>query len=169
MCDKVSHIFNQTQLSTSNHRKNCVALHRIHTSLSRFIPKAEDGNLRHTGEQSFLDVFLDTINRVLVIKRGSVPADRVIKFVGLYAHFIIDKREWHDVHAIVYRMCEFNPNLETNSNPTPVLDKHDSAETRFIANVLLHLLKGFQAREKTVRLRVVQFVSEIVAHLDELE
>lgn len=94
MCERIPLIFDQAQFSTANHHKNCVALHKIQKSLSCFTQGARDGKLQHLGERLFVTAFLNMINRFLVIKKGSAPADRVVKFVGLYVRVSIDKCKW---------------------------------------------------------------------------
>lgn len=48
-------------------------------------------------------------------------------------------------------------------------DDDDSTTARFVARLLKLLLKGFVAKDKIVRYRCVQILTEMVAHLGELE
>lgn len=48
-------------------------------------------------------------------------------------------------------------------------EDEDTPATRFVARLLKHLLKGFLAKDKNVRYRVVQVVAEMVSHLGEIE
>ena len=45
----------------------------------------------------------------------------------------------------------------------------ESTATRFTYRLLKHFLKGFEAKDKNVRYRVVCFVAEVISHLGELE
>jgi condensin complex subunit 3 len=48
-------------------------------------------------------------------------------------------------------------------------DDEESTATRFTHRLLKHFLKGFQAKDKNVRYRVVCLVAEVISQLGELE
>ena len=48
-------------------------------------------------------------------------------------------------------------------------DDEDTPASRFVARLLKHLLKGFLAKDKNVRYRVLQVVAEMISHLGEIE
>lgn len=54
---------------------------------------------------------------------------------------------------------------ETNDDD----DDDDTTAARFIGRLLKFLLKGFVAKDKIARYRCVQILTEMVAHLGELE
>lgn len=90
-----STVFNQAQLSIANHRKNCVALYKVHLQAG-YITKSSKNTptISLVGEHAFGDAFIDMITRVLPIKNTntkSSPADRIVKFVGSYIKFLNDK------------------------------------------------------------------------------
>ena len=58
------------------------------------------------------------------------------------------------------RQIEENPDDE---------DDEDTPSSRLVATLLKRLLKGFQAKDKIVRYRVVQIVAELIFSLGELE
>jgi condensin complex subunit 3 len=81
----VSEIFDQAQGSAASHRKNCIALHKLHiraASITQAVNKGE--SLELTGECCFGDAFLDMVNRILTVKKGPIVADRVVKFIWGY-------------------------------------------------------------------------------------
>lgn len=87
-------VFDQVQVSTANHRKNCIALYKTHVktaSVTEAVRKKEGEALKLTGERAFSDMFVDMLNRVLVVKKGAAAADRVVKFVGAYVKHITEK------------------------------------------------------------------------------
>jgi len=45
----------------------------------------------------------------------------------------------------------------------------DTPATRFTENLVEFLLKGFNAKDKTVRTRIIEMVSEVILNLGELE
>ena len=94
--ENVSAIFNQVQTSIVNHKKNSVSLHRLHVQSSAIVQTLHDGVRQLTGERRFTNVFLDMLCRVLDTKRGFQEADRVVKFIGAYVAFILEKGECWD-------------------------------------------------------------------------
>jgi condensin complex subunit 3 len=84
----LSKVFDQAQNSTANHRKNFVALYKLHKSA---VDYTDDGSSKATGERVFGDMFFDMVNRVISVKKGQAPADRIVKFVGGYAKVLHEK------------------------------------------------------------------------------
>ncbi|CAL1698800.1 unnamed protein product [Somion occarium] len=157
--DHISNVFDQSQLSVVNHRKNCVALHKLHARAASVTQPTKDGGVQLIGERLFSNAFIDMVTRVLVIKKGSVPADRVVKFIGAYVRFLTEKA--------------LQPNTKGRSGAAVSqqsdVDDEDTPHSRFVALLLSYLLKGFEAKDKTVRFRVVNIVTELVSHLGELD
>ena len=58
-------------------------------------------------------------------------------------------------------------NAQKQGNDETAAD--DVPAVRFTLRLLKWLIQGFNAKEKTVRLRVVSLVTEIIGQLDELE
>lgn len=48
-------------------------------------------------------------------------------------------------------------------------DDEDTPASRLVSTLLKHLIKGFNAKDKIVRYRVVQIVAELIFSLGELE
>jgi condensin complex subunit 3 len=85
-------IFDQAQLSLANHRKNCVALYKLHHQAGTITQLVKnDTVLKLVGERKFGDVFIGLVNRVLVVKKGPATADRIVRFVGSYVKFMNEK------------------------------------------------------------------------------
>lgn len=90
--ESIGAIFDQAQLSLANHRKNCVALHKLHHQAASVTQPARNGTaLKVIGEKAFGDTFIHMVSRVLVMKKGPVTADRVVRFVGSYVKFMNEK------------------------------------------------------------------------------
>ena len=87
----VAAIFDQVQTSVANHRKNFVALFKLHSCGTAIGEVTPHGSHRLMGEHRFTSVFLDMLTRVLVLKKGVQPADRVIKFIAGYVKYISEK------------------------------------------------------------------------------
>ena len=57
---------------------------------------------------------------------------------------------------------------EMEKNPDEE-DDEDTPSSRLVAALLKHLLKGFRAKDKFVRYRIVQIVAELIFSLGEME
>jgi len=60
----------------------------------------------------------------------------------------------------------------SSSISAPKAEDEDDAETptsRFVSHLLNWLLQGFVAKNKIVRYRCIQIVSEMISHLGEIE
>ena len=92
LTEKVATIFDQAQTSMASHRKNCVALFKLHVQAEGVTEIVKNGKAtKLVGERAFGDAFIDMITRVLVIKKGPAGADRVVKFIGTYVKFMNEK------------------------------------------------------------------------------
>ncbi|KAF9476968.1 hypothetical protein BDN70DRAFT_811386 [Pholiota conissans] len=140
----VANIFEQAQASLANHKKNCVALYKLHTKAAQVTQTSKNG-VKLVGEKAFLEVFLDMVSRVLLVKKGPVNADRVVKYVGAFVKFMNEKAK--------------NPNEDVD----------ETSSTRFVARLLSWLLQGFVAKNKNVRYRCVHIISEMISHLGEID
>ncbi|KZO96900.1 putative mitotic chromosome condensation-related protein [Calocera viscosa TUFC12733] len=140
-------IFSQSQHNTANHRKNVVALHKIHLQCAAVTQTLPNGKgIKLTGEKAFNDAFSAMVAKILEVKRGVVQADRVVKFVAGFIAFLSEKAEQPD-------------NDEDEDTPA----------SRLVAFLLSHLLKGFEAKDKSVRYRCVQLVALMISSLGELD
>ncbi|ESK90249.1 condensin subunit cnd3 [Moniliophthora roreri MCA 2997] len=154
---KVANIFEQVQGPAHNHKKNFVALYKLHEDATQITqpcrtPQGEEA-VKPIGEKTFLDTFFVQLGKVLSLKKGTYPADQVVKFISGYVKYLNDK-----VAA---------ENREDDEEED-VLDI-DSAISRFTERLVGFLLKGFGAKDKSVRYRVVQICAEIVINLGELD
>ncbi|KAH7887136.1 nuclear condensing complex subunit [Phlebopus sp. FC_14] len=145
-------IFDQAQNTTANHQKNVVALHKIHLEAAGFTESVHNGrSIKLTGERMFEDMFIDTLCRVMVVKKGVSQADRVVKFVGAYTKYMNQNSS------------------DAQKDGQEVDDDDDTTAARFIARLLKFLLKGFVAKDKIVRYRCVHILAEMVFHLGEID
>ncbi|KAJ7183125.1 nuclear condensing complex subunit [Mycena filopes] len=140
----IPRIFDQVQTTAANHQKNFVALHKLHLDAAKKTQPKKD-----SGEREFEAVFHTALARVLPIKKGATTADRVVRFVGGYTRFTNERAA--------------EEKIDTDSQGD------DTTASRFTARLLNFLLKGFQAKDKNVRYRVISVTAEMVANLGELD
>lgn len=185
--ESIASIFDQVQVSLANHKKNCVALYKLHTKAAVVTqPGKKRNGLRLVGEKVFQDVFIDMVNRVLVVKKGPANADRIVKYIGSYVKFMNEKgvsESSHRAYLFLKDRIDFNVSLvleEKSKTPSSssisVLAANngedgddENATTRFVSRLLNWLLQGFTAKNKNVRYRCVHIVSEMISHLGEIE
>jgi len=83
--------FDQAQTSAANHQKNYVALHKAHLQAAE-IHNERSGDIE-AGTRVFEEVFIDMVNRILPVKKGSTGGvvERLIKFVAGYIKHVGEK------------------------------------------------------------------------------
>ncbi|KAJ9118074.1 hypothetical protein QFC24_006346 [Naganishia onofrii] len=161
-------IFNQVQSSVSNHKKNIVALRKIQEACSVVTQHAastsNDGTLKLklVGEKVFHHAFIEMVNRVVAVKKGVSVADRVVQFVGKFVAYTIEQG------ALTSALVDINKEAQDDNDDNDD-EPEESFSTRFANRLLKHLLAGCQAKDKTIRYRVVQLIVVLLNSFDEIE
>ncbi|KAH9478497.1 Condensin complex subunit 3 [Psilocybe cubensis] len=141
--ESVAAIFDQVQLSVANHKKNCVALYKLHISTVDIKEPGKHGKrTKLIGERTFQDVFIDMISRVLVVKKGPATADKTIKYVGAFMKYMNEKAIEARVKAI---------EAAEKAGTTLSDEDEDTPTSRFNSRMLKWLSQGFVAKNKIVR------------------
>jgi len=78
---EIPNIFQDAQRSLATHRKNAAALRKI---IQKHCKNEET-------EQSFIKEFNRNLNKILVVKKGQIAADRSLKFVVEFIKFSVKK------------------------------------------------------------------------------
>ncbi|ORZ21729.1 nuclear condensing complex subunit [Lobosporangium transversale] len=128
----VPSIFQESQKTSANHRKNAVMLRKIQEQCAEIAAEK--------GEEAFNKEFIRNLNVVLAIKKREPAADRVIQFVS---SFILCTRE-KDMAAEAANEDE---------------EGAEGISSRFVEYLMHHLLKGVRVKEKLVRLRSCQLIA----------
>lgn len=102
LADAIPPIFMQCQTSLASHRKNVVALAKIHAQTSDVWEEVHPRGIKLTGEKAFNDRFVDMVDRVIPVKKGISNADRIIKFTGAFILHISQKGEKHSFESFLY-------------------------------------------------------------------
>lgn len=189
----VATTFQDTQSTLSTHRKNTVALFKLHQAASNFTEATPRGT-KLVGEKAFNEAFLACLNRCLDIKKGVVNADRSIKFVAAYsaceckaAHLarwkehrgasraLSSQNHAAAISAYADAQQQFRAAARTAAGldaavpPSEDEEEEDTAGTRFVTILLKHLLRGFGAKSKSVRLRCCQSVALLINGLESID
>ncbi|UZJ54809.1 hypothetical protein CBS101457_004129 [Exobasidium rhododendri] len=152
--------FQQAQHSLANHRKNIVSLYRLHLACSAFSEQTSKGT-RMVGEKVFNEAFISCLNRVLNLKKGVSNADRVIKFTAAYSKYTQDQFR---LKARQARKGQEEEDEEDDED-----EEEDTPATRFVVILLKHLMRGFGAKDKNVRLRCCQAVALLISGLESID
>lgn len=92
LASSIPRIFDQVQISSANHQKNIVALYKLHHHAAQFTESVNNGrSVKLTGERKFEEIFTLLLIRILPLRKGVGPADRIVKFVGGYIRFVNEK------------------------------------------------------------------------------
>jgi condensin complex subunit 3 len=158
----VPEFFQQAQTSIALHRKLLIQLHKGHKKVAGDLNKEDD----------FTQQFILCINRVLGVKKRSAEIKRIDMFITNYIRFIQEKGLFSMVDVMVKPLMIRFLFTESNLDEGTSVDDDESEETfvdRFVEKLIKHLLCGFEAKDKAVRVRVCQLISMIMDSLSELE
>ncbi|KAF9010128.1 nuclear condensing complex subunit [Cyathus striatus] len=164
--ESIGAIFDQVQHSLANHKKNSVALYKLHLAASSVTKPVSNGGVKIVGEKKFGDIFIDMVNRVLVVKKGPVTADRIVKFVGGYVKHLNEK-----VMDEKFKQAS-SSSISASKRQMGEEDEDEDGDTfatRFVSRLLNWLFRGFEAKNKNVRYRSVFIVSEMMAYIGEID
>ncbi|KAJ7167346.1 nuclear condensing complex subunit [Mycena crocata] len=153
-------IFDQAQNSVVNHRKNCVALYKIHVNAS-MVEKQSKKRPARADQAEFIAAFLDMISRAVIVKKGPPTVDRIIKFVAQYVRFVNEKAQ--------EEKAKHQPEIPTNSISSGSVDDEDTLASVFASSILEWIIQGFLAKNKIVRYHTVHMVAEMILFLGEID
>ncbi|KAG8985209.1 hypothetical protein FRB93_006052 [Tulasnella sp. JGI-2019a] len=147
----IAPIFQQAQFTLANHRKNVVSLHRIHVQAAEITETLPKGRgIQLTGEAAFNKSFIGMVNKVLPVKRGVSQADKAVKFVAAFVRYATEK-------------------VKEEKEGEKADEDEDTPASRLVTALIKHLLRGFQAKDKNVRYRVLYCVAEMISSIGEID
>lgn len=94
--EEISTIFQDAQRSLATHRKNAAALRKIMVKQCK----------TSTNEKLFLKDFFRNLNKILIVKKGQIVADRLLKFISEFIKFSL-KKENGKLHNFKYYIYIF--------------------------------------------------------------
>lgn len=134
------HVFQDAQLNLSGHRKLVIVMKNI---FRRAIELEYADN--------FLMYFTKLINKILVLKKGEQVGDRIAKFCSAFVASISQEDD------------------EEKMIKTHEEDYEETYTEAFIKYLILHLLRGIEVKDKTVRYRVVQILAYLVYYIGDID
>ncbi|GAA96442.1 uncharacterized protein L969DRAFT_62163 [Mixia osmundae IAM 14324] len=156
-------IFDQVQQSVVNHRKNLILLHGLflrcssYTESDAHTKRPNEQEMIHlTGERLFLVAMRDIVSRLLPVGKGRAVGpgqkhvERVLRFIAGFLALATLR--------------------EQDSKPQEDEDEdQDGPASRLVNGLVKYLLRGFEAKNKTVRWRSVQIVALVLRALPDLD
>ncbi|RKP35999.1 nuclear condensing complex subunit, C-term domain-containing protein, partial [Dimargaris cristalligena] len=162
-------LFQGAQVSVTQHRRNAAALRKLqercsqlpaetivkymHSPPSDGTPPLKCTTSDRPGESIFNNEFVRNLNKILPVKKREASVELVVKFVAMFVHPTNDDGDVFTSRASI--------------DPAETIT--DSLSSRFIEFLMHHLLKGFNAKDKLVRLRVCQLVALCVNSFGEID
>ena len=161
---EIAQIFNECQLTATNHRRNCIALKKLQTRPYNETPANsnrpkrssklsnvsynEDDEDRNTKnrhwESAFFVEFFQIVAKVLDIRKNDEVALRLVKFINAF--------------------CAFSNSAEMSCTNAEEKGIH----SRFMDNFIQCMLKGVEAKDKNVRYRICLLLAGCINAVDEM-
>ncbi|EGW31462.1 chromosome condensation complex Condensin, subunit G [Spathaspora passalidarum NRRL Y-27907] len=142
------HVFQDAQMGLSGHRKLVIVLKNVFN-------KSVELN-----QQEYFALYLTRIiNRILSLKKGEQVADRIAKFCASFIRSIVED----EIEA------KQNKESDEDKEEDDEDEENESPTTMLITYLIHHLLRGIEAKDKTVRYRVVQLLAYLVRYIGEID
>lgn len=106
----LSSCLSQAQKTTSTHRKNIAILQQLFILSSSHVERLGNGKgTKLVGEKAFLDALKEhAVNRVLVVRKGVVQADRVVKFLAGFVSHVVESGGSHLLSSTLLESAVLN-------------------------------------------------------------
>jgi condensin complex subunit 3 len=154
---RIVQVFSDAQKTTATQRKLVVTLRKIQEEVCFEPPTQKARKAREDeddeddfDEQHFNQEVIRNILRVMNVKKSEPIGDRVVRFVTLFLKYASEKDQKNAAAA-----------NEDASEPTP--------SSRLNTQVLSTLLRFFASKDKTVRFRAVQMVTQMLNSLQQID
>ncbi|KAK6203080.1 nuclear condensing complex subunit [Scheffersomyces amazonensis] len=138
----MAQVFQDAQLSLAGHRKLVLILKNIFGKAIA-LEKEDHFNL----------YFTKLINRILPLKKGEKSGDRIAKFCSSF------------VASLTYDEITRKRESANEDDDT----EEETYTSIFIKYLIHHLLRGIEAKDKSVRFRVVQLLAYLVHYIGEID
>ncbi|QPG95733.1 hypothetical protein C2857_001860 [Epichloe festucae Fl1] len=149
---KLCAIFRDSQRTTATHRKLAVNLRKIHESCCYELAKPNNAALNEFDEAAFNREFVRCVLRIMPVKKSESAGEKCIRFVGFYLRHAHEKDN------------EILGDVEADTSLMP-----ETPSTRLTAEILEEVVHLMTAKDKFVRFRSTQLISQIINSLDALD
>ncbi|SZE99917.1 unnamed protein product [Blumeria hordei] len=150
---RISTVFFDAQRNIAGHRKLVVTLRKLQEACSPDTSHQHKKKNRVEGfeEDKFIDQFLRCSLHVLPVRKSENVGDRLIQFIGLFIKLAYEKEEIPE---------------QSNKKERDIISKYDTPTTRLTYQLAKFIIPYLTAKDKTVRYRSTQLISQIINSLD---
>lgn len=149
---KISPIFRDAQRNTATHRKLAVTLRKIHEICCYETADQKTTADSEFDEKAFNTEFVRCVLKVLPVKKTEGVGEKSIRFIGYYLRYSNDK----DIELV-------------GDMPDDASHMPETPSTRLISELMDVIIPLMTAKDKFVRYRSTQLLSQIVNSLDALD
>jgi len=132
--DEIPNIFQDAQRSLATHRKNAAALRKI----------IQKNCKNEENEQLFIKEFFRNLNKILVIKKGQIAADRSLKFIVEFIKLSIKKENGN----LYYYKNIYNFFKKIYEHNLMSVIKNDKCNNEKIINKIWKFINLLEKKEK---------------------
>ncbi|PHH62424.1 hypothetical protein CDD81_7143 [Ophiocordyceps australis] len=148
-------IFGDAQRSTATHRKLAMSLRKIHEACCYEAPSGKRGPMDEFDETAFNKEFVRCVVHMMPVKKTESVGERCIRFVAFYLALASEKD-----HGI----AEHDGDGDDDDDVMP-----ETPTMRLTGQVLETALPLMAAKDKVVRFRATQLVSQVFNSLDAID
>ncbi|KAJ6787730.1 hypothetical protein PWT90_03478 [Aphanocladium album] len=149
---KISPIFRDAQRNTATHRKLAVTLRKIHEACCYETPDQKSTASSDFDEKAFNTEFIRCVLKVMPVKKTEGVGEKSIRFIGFYLRHSHDKDN------------ELLGDMADDASHMP-----ETPSSRLVSELMDTVVPLMIAKDKFVRYRSTQLLSQIVNSLDALD
>ncbi|TQV92330.1 hypothetical protein V2A60_007019 [Cordyceps javanica] len=149
---KISSIFRDAQRNTATHRKLAVTLRKLHEACCYETPDQKTTVDSDFDEMTFNTEFIRCVLKVMPVKKTEAVGEKSIRFIGFYLRHSHDKDN------------ELLGDIANDASHMP-----ETPSTRLTSELMEAVVPLMIAKDKFVRYRSTQLLSQIVNSLDALD
>ncbi|KAL5604696.1 hypothetical protein BROUX41_001953 [Berkeleyomyces rouxiae] len=146
-------IFRDAQRTTASHRKFVISLRKIHEACCYEPLDVKKGSAHDFDEETFNTEFIRCVLRVLPVRKSESVGEKSIRFIGLFLRHASEK----DNEIAL-------DDVEEDASVMP-----ETPATRLTTKLLENIMPHTVAKDKYVRFRSTQLVSQVVNSLDAID
>ncbi|KAL2887217.1 Condensin complex subunit 3 [Ceratocystis lukuohia] len=146
-------IFRDAQRTTASHRKFVISLRKIHEACCYEPIEIKKGSVHEFDEETFNTEFIRCVLRVLPVRKSESVGEKSIRFIGLFLRHASEKDNEIALDEV-----------EEDASVMP-----ETPATRLTTKLLESIMPHTVAKDKYVRFRSTQLVSQVVNSLDAID
>ncbi|KAI8100193.1 nuclear condensing complex subunit [Halteromyces radiatus] len=152
----IPQLFNEAQKPNAVLMRLSVSLRKVQETcvLKSPIVEGQPQDIDQDGEAAFNKEYIRNLNKILPIRRKEPHADNIVRYVATF---------------LQYTQKQDNDGQEDDSEDETQDDVQETISSRFARILMVHILKGLNAKSLNVRLRCCQIIALSVSCLGEID